>query len=270
MNKKIKISILAVILLIEIIIVSSLFLSPNQVPLINSMDEEDNEKDLNKSMKIIDIKAQDNSTNQDNSVTQNNSTMKLLIDNAINLSGNGRLVSALEETDKCLEMYPEQCRLEGLKGHILHQIGRYEEAIIWYDLALVNYPKSYDWLFGKSYCQDKLGNYEDAIDSLDKILVEHPTDSTVLNNKAWALSQLGRYTEALEIVNLALENNDDDIDLKVATLHTKVYILYELEDYEEALVTTEECLESASNYESCREYRVMSLEALSIIEMSSG
>ncbi len=190
-----------------------------------------------------------------------NESMILLVNKALTLSEAGRFEEALEVTDICLQTFSEKCRLEGLKGYLLHRLERYEEALKWYDKALEIYPDSYDWLFGKAYCLDRLGRYQEALEPLDRILKANSNDVTVLNNKAWALSQLGNYNEALEIVNFALDKDGDNM-LEAAVLHTKVYILYKTNRYQEALEVSDECLESAPNYEPCVEYRQLTLDKI--------
>lgn len=49
------------------------------------------------------------------------------------------------------------------------------------------------------------GNFEDALSYFDQALVLEPKNTTILNQKGAALRSLGRYDDALECFNLALE-----------------------------------------------------------------
>ena len=50
-----------------------------------------------------------------------------------------------------------------------------------------------------------LGKYEEAIEWYDKVLKIDPNDVNALNNKGLALNNLGKYQEAIEWYDKALE-----------------------------------------------------------------
>ena len=57
-----------------------------------------------------------------------------------------------------------------VKDMVLDDMGKYEEAITWYDKALVDNPNYLDALNNKGYALDNLGKYEEAITWYDKAL----------------------------------------------------------------------------------------------------
>ena len=113
------------------------------------------------------------------------------------------------------------------KGNSLGSLGKYEEAISWFDKALKVDPKNVDALYNKGVALDNLGRYEEAISWYDKALEVHSNDVNALNNKGTALHHLGRYEEAISWYDKALEIDHNDIDaiynkgLALANLHKK-------------------------------------------------
>jgi Flp pilus assembly protein TadD len=54
------------------------------------------------------------------------------------------------------------------------------------------------------------GNFEDALSYFEQALILEPQNSTLWNKKGSALRSLGRYDEALECFNRALELDPSD------------------------------------------------------------
>ena len=61
------------------------------------------------------------------------------------------------------------------KGDALNSLGKYKEAITYFDKALAIDPKYKDALSGKGQALYKLGNYSGAITYLDKALAIPPS-----------------------------------------------------------------------------------------------
>ncbi|MDW0288181.1 MAG: tetratricopeptide repeat protein, partial [Nitrososphaeraceae archaeon] len=91
------------------------------------------------------------------------------------------------------------------KGNSLGNLGKYEEAISWYDKALEADPKNVDALYNKGVALGYLGRYEEAIIWYDKALEVDPKNVDALYNKGVALDNLGRYQEAIIWYDKALE-----------------------------------------------------------------
>jgi len=54
------------------------------------------------------------------------------------------------------------------------------------------------------------GNFEDALSYFEQALILEPQNSTIWNKKGSALRSLGRYDDALECFNRALELDPSD------------------------------------------------------------
>ena len=73
------------------------------------------------------------------------------------------------------------------KGNALSQLGKYQEALIWYDKALAIDPKHVRALNGKGNALSQLGKYEEAITWHDKALSIDPQHIENLAGKANSL-----------------------------------------------------------------------------------
>lgn len=80
-------------------------------------------------------------------------------------------------------------------------------------------------------CHTNMGRYEDAIEDFDIALVKYPESTKILANKARTLLILGRNEEALETLDKALEVNEYDRELT----RMRGLLLYNDGKYREAL-----------------------------------
>ncbi len=78
----------------------------------------------------------------------------------------------------------------------LEQLGQYEEAISWYDLAIEKNPIDPNPWYDKGNVFDSIGKYEEAISCYDKVLEINTNDTSAMYNKATVLSRIGKYEES--------------------------------------------------------------------------
>jgi tetratricopeptide (TPR) repeat protein len=69
------------------------------------------------------------------------------------------------------------------KGRVFFDMGRYTEAIIWYDKALEINPKEVTVLINKSHALFNLGEEKEALTYIDKALEVDPNDKKLLELK---------------------------------------------------------------------------------------
>ena len=125
--------------------------------------------------------------------TANTSSVSELIDNGDSLVNLDPLALDLENVDIMNE-----------KGIALGKLGRYEEAITWFDKALSIDPRNFYSLSYKGAALGLLGRYEESINWIDKSLEVNPNALETLNGKAAALFALGRKQDAMEWIDKAL------------------------------------------------------------------
>ena len=117
---------------------------------------------------------------------------------------------AIEYFDKALMINPDDALALYNKGAALYYLGNYEEAIEYFDKSLMINPDYLYALNNKGAALYYLGNYEEAIEYYDKALSINPSDATVLYNKGDSLDALGNYEEAIEYYDKALSINPSD------------------------------------------------------------
>ena len=79
----------------------------------------------------------------------------------------------------------------------LDELGQYEEAISWYDIAIKKNPQDIVAWYNKGNVLDNMGKLEDSIYCYDKVLEIIPHDISSLYNKAIVLSKIGKFEEAV-------------------------------------------------------------------------
>ena len=116
----------------------------------------------------------------------------------------GKYQEAIEYYDKALAINPTYLQSLNNKGLAFFDQGKYHEAIEWYDKALMVEPDYIKALNGKGAALNGLGKYQEANEWLDKALVVDPNFTYALTNKGWALYNQGKYQEAIEWYDKAL------------------------------------------------------------------
>jgi len=162
-----------------------------------------------------------------------------LVSKGYSLASLGRYEEAILYFDKVLEIDPHDANALNDKGSCLDELGRHEDALRCFDQALKIAPRKMNALNNKGNCLNSLGRYEEAIRCLDKALEIDPRYAKALNNKAISLNNLGRYEEAIRCLDKALE-----IDPRYAkALANKTVSLMNLGCHEEAIRYCDKALE---------------------------
>jgi tetratricopeptide (TPR) repeat protein len=110
----------------------------------------------------------------------------------------GRYEEALEYYDKALEIDSEYVSGYNLKGVVLDRLKRYNEALTCYNRALELDQNYIEAWHNKGLTLTKLDRKEEAIESFDNALKIDNTYSFAWYNKGTVLEKLGRLQEALE------------------------------------------------------------------------
>ena len=130
------------------------------------------------------------------------------------------------------------------KAFALAESGKHEEAIEWFDKALMIDPGDAMAILNKGSEFKALGRYEEAIDCYNKALEIDPDDVDTLYKKGWTLHNLNRDEEAIEVYNKALEIDPDDFH----SLNAMGSALSKLKRYKEAIDWFDKALAIDPNY----------------------
>jgi len=117
---------------------------------------------------------------------------------------------ALEYIDKALEYSPERQQLGYVKGNILLQMGRGEEAVEYYK-EIVEYNDNVTeswWNLGVAY--SRLGDYENAIAAFERSVEigRHPVSLAELAALIDVYNKLGNVEKIIEMYTLGIEKFD--------------------------------------------------------------
>ncbi|MDG6221131.1 MAG: tetratricopeptide repeat protein, partial [Candidatus Thermoplasmatota archaeon] len=112
--------------------------------------------------------------------------------------------------DKSTDINPDDNVAWILKGRLLFDLGRVEEALEAYNISLkLNHNESVVWAL-KGYVLFDLGRVEEALEAAEMSLKLNPDDSNAWSVKGLVLVERGRVEEALEAVEMSLKLNPDD------------------------------------------------------------
>ncbi|HPE59309.1 MAG TPA: tetratricopeptide repeat protein [Thiolinea sp.] len=129
-------------------------------------------------------------------------------------------VSALIQQEKGLDAAREwlaaqmkEASIDGRKvmllmaeGQLLHDAGKYQEAVDAYTQAAAFGSSRRDVLYARSLSYDRMGKVEQAEADLGELIRDDPADADALNALGYMLTiSTGRYDEALELIGKALE-----------------------------------------------------------------
>lgn len=123
------------------------------------------------------------------------------------------------------------------KGQELYKLGKYQDAITYYDKATETDPEYYViCLMSKGLALKKLGRYKEAIACCDKLLNVSQNNAPAWFCKGTALFDMGRADEALLCYDKVIS-----LEAKTPMIwYSKAYALYSLGRFDEALQCVEE------------------------------
>lgn len=130
-----------------------------------------------------------------------------------------------------------------LKGLLLNELARYEEALTAYNQVLALDANNIPSWEGKGRALGSMQRHEEALTALEQALKLDPRNAWVCRVKGLTLYQLGRYQEALTVVEQALTLDAEDDK----SWWLKGEILNRLERFEEAMLASEQALMLDSN-----------------------
>ncbi|MBI4972223.1 MAG: tetratricopeptide repeat protein [Candidatus Omnitrophica bacterium] len=138
---------------------------------------------------------------------------------------------------------PEKKELESWewsnKGVSLSRLGRHQEAIACYDMAIEIDPEYVEAWHNKGSAWGKLGRYQEAITCFDKALEIDPEYVEAWHNKGSALGELGKHQEAITCFDKALEIDPEYVE----AWHNKGSALGELGRHQDEIACYDKAIE---------------------------
>jgi tetratricopeptide (TPR) repeat protein len=111
----------------------------------------------------------------------------------------GKTESAIEEFKKLIEVDPS-ARSYAFMGLSYRHLGRFEEALKYFELGLKKDPRDASCLFNIGYIQERQGNYSRAEDLFQQALRANPTFADALLELANLRSKDKKFAEAAELL----------------------------------------------------------------------
>ena len=142
----------------------------------------------------------------------------------------GWVATPLDNVDRAIELEPTAAAYD-IKATILVQIGRYEQALAAYDMAIRLDPTDVEAAVGRGAMLGMLGLWTAALSATEQVLQEHPEIKEAWVNRGMMLIELGRFDEALVALERGLELDPTDEQ----ALANRGIALKRLGRYEEAL-----------------------------------
>jgi hypothetical protein len=128
-----------------------------------------------------------------------------LLDQAVELHGQGRLAQAAQLYRRVLQSDPDNAVVLINLGHALNGTRQFAQALAAYDRALA-LDAQYSFLqLVRADVLQWLLRYDEALDSYDRFLRSAPDQAEAWNSRGLALQNLGRLAEALESYRRAEE-----------------------------------------------------------------
>jgi tetratricopeptide (TPR) repeat protein len=174
----------------------------------------------------------------------------------------GRYEEAIKYYDRALEINPQYALAWYYKGATLARLRRHEEALQCYDQALEINPEYVSAWCYKGFSLARLGHHEEAIQCYDRALEINPQHASSWYNKGVSLAKLGRHDEAIQCYDQVIEINP-----KIGwAWYGKSLCLIELERYEEAVKCCDRTLEVNPQIDLAWYYKGVSLSKLNRYE----
>jgi tetratricopeptide (TPR) repeat protein len=192
-----------------------------------------------------------------------NDTSDLQDTDALNKKGEdlhrlGRYQEAIEYYDRALEIEPNDALVWYNKGTTLGSLEKYDESIENFDRALAIDPNYVSALYNKGIALLHLGRYEEALEYHDRALAIDPNHVKALISNGLALRNLERYNEAIEYYDKALAIDPNNVN----ALGGKGLALLSLERYNEAIEYFDKALAIDPNDDVARNNKADALEKL--------
>jgi tetratricopeptide (TPR) repeat protein len=129
-------------------------------------------------------------------------------------SDQGLLANALQTCDDALRADPKNQKAWNNKGNVLIKLGRYEDAVAAFDIAIQCDPPvaAQPWN-NKAVALHKLGRDNEALTAVNQSLQLAPDSEDASLNKGTILKKLGRLHDAVALYEEVAKTHPNDVDV---------------------------------------------------------
>ncbi|MBK8981401.1 MAG: tetratricopeptide repeat protein [Ignavibacteria bacterium] len=135
---------------------------------------------------------------------------------------------AVSILDKGLSLYPDDFRLNFIKGLVLQGTGNEKDAVKYYETALISNPGDISTLSSLALIYDNQKQYDKSVETYEKALKIDPYNALILNNYAYNLSERDiELDKALKMAKIAVEKEPGN----ASYLDTIGWIYFKMKKY---------------------------------------
>jgi superkiller protein 3 len=120
---------------------------------------------------------------------------------------------ALECLEDAIAKFPNHFNFYLQKGDLLAHLYRYEEAEIWWEKVISQYPRRHEGLSQSAVLARRLGNREFTCQRFEQIIEKFPSYILAYFNAALELIAMGRFAEAEEKFREALQREPNNLTI---------------------------------------------------------
>ena len=158
-------------------------------------------------------------------------------DKGIQLYDRGKYDEAIVAYDRAIVLNPQLAAVWNNKGYVLTDQGKYDDATLNFDRAIALDPQLAPAWVGQGATLYHQGKYKEAIQACDKAIQLDPNNAIAWSNKGFSLYELGKYNDAITCFNEAISLKPDKVAWK-----GKGDCLFQLADYNQALYCYNEAI----------------------------
>ena len=148
----------------------------------------------------------------------------------------------------------------------LHDQGKYQEAIPYYDYVLQQEPDNLGALYSKANALENLEEYEDALEYYHKAIQIEPEEQQILEGIAHTTLQLERYEESISYYDKLLEKDPDHLN----ALWGKGAALSNSGKYQESLLYFDKALEIDPENAILQQNKKLTIEKIEMQESNES
>jgi tetratricopeptide (TPR) repeat protein len=167
----------------------------------------------------------------------------------------GRYIEAISFFDKALTINPNDSIKWNIRGLTFGCLGQYSEALASYDKALALKPDYSDAWTNRGDSLYKLDRHSDALAAYNNAISINSNDTEALNGRGRVQRQLNRYNEALDSYDKSVTLNPND----PLTWNNRGNVLSNLKRYDEAVASYDKAIAINPEDTNARQNREIAL-----------